>query len=108
VRRCRFDLSMDIKGLDIDKYAIINLGDKYAKIVEVYDKDSKRVLRLESRHKNRDFLMVIETVWGMSDHVFRVISAVVTVDIFSICSAAPSIPMSHLNTLKKWHEEMYG
>jgi len=97
-------------GADVDKYSIVRLGGKYAKIKAVHDEDNRYVLTLESRHKNRDFIMFIETIWVIQKRrkTFSIISDVVSIDLFGIDWAIYVIPDSHINTLKKWYAELCG
>lgn len=107
--KCKFNLKVDVIGADVEKYSIVKLGGKYAKIKKVYDEDDRYVLTLESRHKNRDFIMFIETIWTISKRrkTFEIISNVVSIDLFGIDWTIYVIPDSHINTLKKWYAELY-
>jgi hypothetical protein len=107
--RCRFNLDLSVYGLPINKYDTIRLGDKYAKIIDVREDDKEYKIILESRHKNRDFFMTIETIWTLikGNKTFRVYKAFLDIKIFDITSEVYAIPESHFNTLKKWYKEMH-
>ena len=106
--KCKFNLDIKLNGIGAKKYKIIKLGDKYAKIREIYEKGNNYVLVLESRHKNRDFIMFIETIWKLPKKrkTFRIVSDVVSIDLFGIDWSILVIPNSHINTLAKWYDEL--
>ena len=106
--RCRFNLDLDVYGLPINKYDTIRLGDKYAKIIDVVEEDKQYKIILESRHKNRDFFMTIETIWILpkKTKTFKVYKTFVEIKVFNLVSEIHAIPESHFNTLKRWYKEI--
>jgi len=106
--RCRFNLNLDVYGLPINKYETIRLGDKYAKIIDVDETEKEYKIILESRHKNRDFFMTVETIWDLNKgrKTFKISKAFLEIKIFDIVVEVHAIPESHFNTLKKWYKEM--
>lgn len=105
--RCRFNLDMDVYGLPYNKYNIVKIGDKYAKIVKILDETDGYRFVLESRHKNKDFLMVIETVWYLPRErvTFKIEKSVMEIEIFDVVQELYAIPESHINTLKRWYSK---
>jgi hypothetical protein len=109
MKKCKFDLSIPVLGLDFDTYDVINLGDKFAKILDIKEIDETYRILLNSSYKRYDFKLEIESIWdfNIKKNVFKLTQVLVELAVFDLLSETYAIPESHISTLKKWYENKF-
>jgi len=108
--RYRFDLSVDYKGMDVEKYKIVKLGNGTSRVTDTYYRDGAAWIIVQGVYKYHDFYMEIETIWTLSStqKTFKIRESSVEINMFGLDWKISIVPEDHIETLKIWHSAFTG
>lgn len=102
----KFNLQMNIVGLDCDRFKFVNMRDRSAKIINVVKEKNHTVLVVDSIYTHGELEVLIESVWMIKkkQKTFKIIESILNIPKLDIVQNIYKIPSSHRAALRRWYK----
>ena len=102
----KFNLKLNIVGLNCDKYNFITMGDKNAKIVNIVKDKIGTTIVIDSIYTRGEVDFMIESIWEIKrkQKTFKIVEVILNISKFDLNNDIYMIPKSHRAALKRWYK----